>query len=96
MKKKFKVGVIGLGVGERHLEAYIKFGCEVKKIYDINKDKMLKIKKKYPKIEISKSENDLINDKEIDIVSIASYDNDHFSMRVHCYPKECAGKKKCD
>jgi predicted dehydrogenase len=84
MKKKFKVGVIGLGVGERHLEAYIKFGCEVKKIYDINKDKMLKIKKKYPKIEISKSENDLINDKEIDIVSIASYDNDHYQQIVKC------------
>ena len=26
----------------------------------------------------------------------ASYDNDYFSMQVHCYPKEFAGKKKCD
>lgn len=46
MKKKFKVGIIGLGVGERHLEAYLKFGCDVKKIFDIKKNKMLKIKKK--------------------------------------------------
>ena len=26
----------------------------------------------------------------------ASYDNDHYSMQVHCYPKECAGKQKCE
>jgi len=26
----------------------------------------------------------------------ASYKNDHYSMQVHCYPKDCAGKDKCD
>ena len=26
----------------------------------------------------------------------ASYDNDHYSMQVHCFPKECAGKEKCE
>ena len=41
MKKKFKVGIIGLGVGERHLEAYLKFGCEVKKIFDLKKKKIV-------------------------------------------------------
>ena len=46
MKKRFKVGIIGLGVGERHLEAYLKFGCEVKKIFDLKKKKMFKNKKK--------------------------------------------------
>lgn len=84
MKKKFKVGIIGLGVGERHLEAYLKFGCDVKKIFDIKKSKMLKIKKKYPKIEICKSESDLINDKEINIISIASYDNNHYQQIIKC------------
>ena len=84
MKKRFKVGIIGLGVGERHLEAYLKFGCEVKKIFDLKKKKMFKIKKKYPMVEICKSESDLINDKEIDIVSIASYDNDHYQQIIKC------------
>jgi len=26
----------------------------------------------------------------------ASYKNEYYSMQVHCYPKECAGKEKCD
>ncbi len=26
----------------------------------------------------------------------ASYKNDYYSMQVHCYPKDCAGKDKCD
>jgi hypothetical protein len=26
----------------------------------------------------------------------ASYENDNYSMQVHCYPKDCAGKDKCD
>ena len=48
MKKNFNIGVIGLGVGERHIESYFKFGCKVKKIFDFDKKKMLLIKKKYP------------------------------------------------
>ncbi len=27
---------------------------------------------------------------------VASYDNDFYSLRVHCFPKECAGKEKCE
>ena len=26
----------------------------------------------------------------------ANYENDHYFMLVHCYPKDCAGKDKCD
>ena len=70
MKKKFKIGIIGLGVGVRHLEAYIKYGCKIKKIYDLKKNKMRLIKKKYPNIVCCNSENDIFKDKDIDIVSI--------------------------
>ncbi|MBD1173880.1 Gfo/Idh/MocA family oxidoreductase [Pelagibacterales bacterium SAG-MED01] len=80
MKKNFNIGVIGLGVGERHIESYFKFGCKVKKIFDFDKKKMLLIKKKYPSIEICSSENDIFNDIEINIISIASYDNYHFNQ----------------
>ena len=45
VKRKYQVGIIGLGVGERHLQAYRKFGCNVKKIYDIKKKKCMKSKK---------------------------------------------------
>tara|TARA_Y100000817_G_scaffold123129_1_gene96383 strand:+ start:507 stop:722 length:216 start_codon:yes stop_codon:yes gene_type:complete len=26
----------------------------------------------------------------------SSYDNEHYTMRLHCYPKDCAGKEKCE
>lgn len=80
MKKKFNIGVIGLGVGERHIESFIKFGCKVKKIFDFDRKKMLLIKKKYPSIEICKKEDDIFIDDNIDIVSIASYDNYHYKQ----------------
>ena len=80
MKKNFNIGVIGLGVGERHIESYLKFGCKVKKVFDFNKKKMLLIKKKYPSIKMCSSENEIFKDSEINIVSIASYDNYHFNQ----------------
>ena len=80
MKKKFNIGVIGLGVGERHIESFTKFGCKVKKIFDFDRKKMLSIKKRYPSIEICKNENDIFKDEKINIVSIASYDNYHYQQ----------------
>ena len=29
-------------------------------------------------------------------MSASSYDNEHYTMRLHCYPKDCAGKEKCE
>ena len=26
----------------------------------------------------------------------ASFENEYYSMKVHCYPKECAGKESCE
>ena len=87
--KKNNVGVIGLGVGERHIESYLKFGCKIKKIFDFNKKKMKLIKKKFPSVEICNSENEIFKDPEINIVSIASYDNYHYNQILKCikYPQ---------
>ena len=82
--KKNNVGVIGLGVGERHIESYLKFGCKIKKIFDFKKKKMKLIKKKFPSVEICNSENEIFKDPEINIVSIASYDNYHYNQILKC------------
>ena len=26
----------------------------------------------------------------------AQYDNEYYEMRAHCFPKDCAGKEKCE
>ena len=78
-EKKFNIGVIGLGVGERHIESFIKFGCKVKKFLILIERKCYQLKK-YPSIEICKKEDDIFKDVNIDIVSIASYDNYHYQQ----------------
>ena len=79
MKNKILSGIIGMGIGEKHLIALnknknsiVKYGC------DFNNQKITYLKSKYPKIKIVKNENEIFKDKNIDLVSIASYDNYHF------------------
>ena len=78
---KLKVGVIGLGVGYYHLKCFMqnKF-CKVVSVCDFDKKKIDKIKKKFPKLKTTLNHKDIINNKEIDLVCIASYDNYHCSQ----------------
>lgn len=86
MKKKiFKAGVIGLGVGMHHVKALKNHpNCIVKKVYDFDKSKKLNFKKNFPNIKFVKNENEIFKDKEINIVSIASYDNFHYDQILKC------------
>ena len=72
------VGIIGLGVGERHIAGYKKHPeCRVIKICDLDKEKLKTCSKKYNDISITTSAKEILTDKSIDVVSIASYDFDH-------------------
>ena len=79
------VAVIGLGIGEKHLQAIHGFrNFRVKYIFDINKKKSHQIKKKYPDILIAKNENQIFLDSQIQLVCIASYDNYHYQQIKKC------------
>ncbi len=76
-----RVGIIGLGVGEAHIEGYLSHpGCTIKSLCDFNDKVFDKAKVKYPDYEITKNADDILNDPDIDMVSIASYDNFHFKQ----------------
>ena len=76
---KLKAAIIGTGVGMKHFEAInSSINSEVKIICEKNLKKLRSLKKQFPKINFVKNENDIFNDDEISIVSIASYDDDHF------------------
>lgn len=78
LRKKINVGVIGLGVGEQHLIGYLKNNsCEVKKVCDKDPQKIEYILNKYKNLPITLNANEILNDPEIDLVSIASFDNFH-------------------
>lgn len=79
--RHFNVGVIGLGIGEQHIKGYLK-SKYVKSIsiFDKNKLKASEIQRKYPIKKVYESDSEMIYNKEIDIISIASYDNCHFNQ----------------
>lgn len=79
-----RVGIIGLGVGEQHVRAYLKHpGCRVATICDISEEKRKYAKREFPGISLTDSDQTLISDPAIDVVSIASFDNDHAQQVIH-------------
>tara|TARA_B100000686_G_C16610587_1_gene873582 strand:- start:148 stop:1146 length:999 start_codon:yes stop_codon:yes gene_type:complete len=73
--------IIGMGVGQKHFEALENYrGSKVKIICEKDKKKLKKLKKKYPNKLITSDENKIFSDKKINLVSIASYDNFHYSQ----------------
>jgi len=80
---KLNCAVIGLGVGEKHIESYLAHKkCQLKAVCDFNAKKLNEIKDKHKNIFTTKDANEIINSKEIDIISIASYDNFHCQQIV--------------
>jgi predicted dehydrogenase len=79
-------GIIGMGIGEKHLEAIEGYKNSKIKIICEKNEKIIKLlKKKYPKIIITKNEDAIYLDKEINLVSIASYDEYHFKQIIKCF-----------
>jgi len=80
MAKHLGVGIIGLGVGEAHLKAYLGCPhCHVVGICDFDQSKLEQVSQKYgrPKL-VTTSADEIIGHPEIEVVSVASYDNYHF------------------
>ena len=83
---KINAAIIGTGIGIKHLEAIEGYrGSKVSIICEKDKKKFLELKRRYPKIKITNDENDIFLNKKINLVSIASYDNYHFSQIVRCF-----------
>ena len=82
---KIIAAVIGMGIGEKHLVAIDGFlGSKVKIICEKNKKKIKILKKKYPNKIVTSDERNIFLDKEINLVSLASYDNDHYNQILKC------------
>ena len=79
MIKKINAAIIGMGVGQRHLDAIDKYkGSTVKIICEKNQKKILELKKKYPNKKIITDASEIFSDRSINLVSIASYDDTHY------------------
>ena len=82
---KVIAAVIGMGIGEKHLRAIDGFmGSKVKIICEKNKKKIQVLKKRYPDKIVTSNEKSIFLDKQINLVSIASYDNHHYNQILKC------------
>jgi len=75
---KLRVGVIGLGVGARHVRCYEAHeACEVTTLCDLDADKLKEVGERYPGRRMLHEADAVLTDPNIDVVSIASHDDAH-------------------
>jgi predicted dehydrogenase len=75
---RLRVGVIGLGVGAQHLAAYAQDPrCEVAAVCDASPERLAAVRGLAPGAAALVDAAELLADPSLDLVSIASYDQDH-------------------
>ncbi len=81
--RKLGVGVIGLGVGEQHADGYARLEeCEVVALCDQSEEKLSVVESRYAGVHATTDWQQLVADEQVQIVSIASCDNDHAEQAV--------------
>lgn len=71
-------GIIGLGVGEQHLQALEEHpDSRVAAIADLNAGKMTSVSARYPQVRCYPHAEALIDDPDVNLVVVASYDDAH-------------------
>ena len=76
-----RAGVIGLGVGEKHIAGYRAHpAAEVVAVCDIDPGKLSMAAERYPELRRTESPEELLEDPGIDVISVASYDDAHYEQ----------------
>ncbi len=79
--KKLRAGIIGLGVGEQHIAGYrANPSVEIAAVCDFSEEKRAIIKAKYPDLRVEANAEQVLMDPNINVISIASFDNFHFAQ----------------
>ena len=85
-----KVGLIGLGIGQKHFQAINGYrNCRVVSILEKDKKKISELKKKYKDINFYFDEKKFFLKNEFNLVSIASYDEFHYQQIMQSIKKGC-------
>ncbi|MCX7157468.1 MAG: Gfo/Idh/MocA family oxidoreductase [Rhodocyclales bacterium] len=84
--QRLRAGVIGLGVGERHIHGFRRAAAvDVVALCDMDLQKQSMAREKYPECRMYTHADDLLADPEIDVVAIASYDHHHAAQIVKAF-----------
>ncbi|MBL4889266.1 MAG: Gfo/Idh/MocA family oxidoreductase [Candidatus Lindowbacteria bacterium] len=80
---KLRAGIIGMGVGEAHIVGYEAHpDCVVTAVCDFDEEKLGGFRDKYPDKKVVSDANEILDDPDIDVVTVASYDNFHHEQIV--------------
>ncbi len=84
-----KAAVIGLGVGEQHARYYDSHeGCELSALCDLDIEKAKEIAGGYGDLITTDNWKDICSDKNIDIVSLASFDHHHAEQLLYAIKQQ--------
>ena len=84
--EKLVVGVVGLGMGRAHLDGAIRYGAEIGAICDTNPERLVTYGEMHgiPVERRTTSFADVINNKDINVVILATPDQQHREQIVAC------------
>jgi predicted dehydrogenase len=81
MTKRLGVAVVGLGIGEQHARMYATLpSCEVKLLVDLDVARARRLAREFPDAGIATDIAQALGRDDIDVVSIASFDDAHFAQ----------------
>jgi predicted dehydrogenase len=76
-----RAAIIGLGVGEQHIAGYRAHpGAEVVAVCDIEPERLAMAAERHPELRRTREARELLVDPDIDVVSVASYDDAHYAQ----------------
>lgn len=79
--RRLRVAVVGLGVGEQHARAFAAHpSCEVSWLNDLSYERAKGLSSIFPGSRVAASFDEILDSGDVDIVSIASYDDAHFEQ----------------
>jgi predicted dehydrogenase len=72
-----RVAVIGLGVGEQHAAGFVRAGCSLRWLYDLDRAKAEAVRGRIGAGEIARDYAQILADPEVDAIALATYDDAH-------------------
>jgi len=81
--ERIGIAVVGLGVGTQHARAYHKVGsCQIRWLYDLDAAKAKQLSAELGEGEVAYKLEQILQDSQVKVVSIASYDDAHFDQII--------------
>jgi len=80
--KDLGVGVIGLGVGEQHAKGFLRAGCTLRWIHDLDRTKAEEVHVRLGAGAIAPAFETMLEDPQVDVIAIATYDDHHVEAVV--------------